>query len=172
MNRILYWWADSNTFFFKLISYSTEKIIHLKDKTQMSKFLMIQESLALIVLRKMISDLSIYTYLLEEKVIPKSVNALQAQARRCKHVQWILKAFNPTQRLVRSVSLMFLHQTGNFWCIYTYRWVFEKRHDGIYKLACKHSVLKSLYFRSYLEPLPRCYNGFNGLVRRKQGLEK
>ena len=32
--------------------------------------------------------------------------------------------------------------------------VVQKRHDGMYKLACKHGVLKNLHFRSYLEPLP------------------
>ena len=32
--------------------------------------------------------------------------------------------------------------------------VVEKRHDGMYKLACKHRALKNFAFRSYLEPLP------------------
>ena len=30
----------------------------------------------------------------------------------------------------------------------------DKRDNGMYKLACKDSVLKNFHFRSYLEPLP------------------
>ena len=130
--------------------------MHLKNKIQMRKFLPIQESRALTILRPPISDLSILTYLLRrETERQKAVNALRVQAKKTQ-----TRAMN-SQSLQSNLANGQICKLGiplpdrkNSDVSTLTAVVVQKRHDGMYKLAGKHDVLKNLHFRSYLEPLP------------------